>query len=56
MVSGGDGDRGQVFLDGARWTVRLRDGRVHEGLRVRVVDRDGLELVAEAAEPEEEAP
>ncbi|WP_254711673.1 nodulation protein NfeD [Streptomyces sp. TRM64462] len=47
-----DGDTGQVFVDGAWWTVRLREGRVREGEEVRVVDRDGLNLVVEPTEPE----
>lgn len=55
-VRGADGDSGQVLLDGAWWTVRVREGRVREGQEVRVVDRDGLHLVVEPAEDEEDPP
>ncbi|MFI2432486.1 nodulation protein NfeD [Streptomyces sp. NPDC018693] len=41
-----EGDGGQVFLDGAWWTVRSHDAsRLAEGDAVRVVGQDGLTLV-----------
>ncbi|MGW0393413.1 NfeD family protein [Streptomyces sp. NPDC003042] len=43
---------GQVLLEGAWWTVRGREAPVAEGQRVRVVARDGLDLIVENAEPD----
>lgn len=40
---------GLVLLDGAWWTVRGRDAPVTEEQRVRVVARDGLDLIVERA-------
>ncbi|OAH09874.1 NfeD family protein [Streptomyces jeddahensis] len=42
---------GQVLLEGAWWTVRGRDGPLTEGQYVRVVDREGLDLIVDSAEP-----
>ncbi|MBA9005208.1 NfeD family protein [Thermomonospora cellulosilytica] len=44
------GDSGQVFLEGAWWTVHGRDAPVEKGRSVRVVGRDGLELIVENAD------
>ncbi|WP_338894910.1 nodulation protein NfeD [Streptomyces sp. TG1A-60] len=49
VVSRIEGGAGQVLLDGAWWTVRGRDAPVAEGRRVRVVAREGLDLVVEGA-------
>jgi membrane protein implicated in regulation of membrane protease activity len=38
--------KGQVFLEGAWWSVRSTEP-LAEGQQVRVVDMDGLELVVE---------
>ncbi|WP_222721255.1 NfeD family protein [Actinomadura sp. HBU206391] len=43
-------DTGQVLLDGAWWTVRGRETSVTKGQNVRVVDRDGLELIVANAD------
>ncbi|UQA94086.1 NfeD family protein [Streptomyces halobius] len=51
VVRHADGGTGQVLLDGAWWTVRGRDTVLTEGQHVRVVDRDGLELIVESAGP-----
>ncbi|MFE1776671.1 nodulation protein NfeD [Streptomyces sp. NPDC059008] len=51
VVRRAGGGTGQVLLDGAWWTVRGRDAALTEGQRVRVVGRDGLELIVESAEP-----
>jgi membrane-bound serine protease (ClpP class) len=50
------GATGQVLLEGAWWTVRAREGPLAEGQRVRVVGRDGLNLIVEAAGPGEDRP
>ncbi|MFG3496544.1 nodulation protein NfeD [Streptomyces sp. NPDC047928] len=50
-VRGADGATGQVLLDGAWWTVRGREEPVREGERVRVVGREGLELIVERDRP-----
>ncbi|MDN3294001.1 nodulation protein NfeD [Streptomyces ficellus] len=47
----GDGT-GQILLDGAWWTVRGRDAPLTEGRQVRVVGREGLDLIVESAEPD----
>ncbi|MFI6012578.1 nodulation protein NfeD [Streptomyces sp. NPDC051243] len=53
VVRSAAGGTGQVWLEGAWWTVRGRDDAVvAEGRHVRVVDHDGLELIVESAEPE----
>lgn len=52
-VDGGIGN-GQVLLEGAWWTVRGRTSPVIEGQRIRVVDREGLHLIVENAEPPED--
>lgn len=52
-VDSGTGN-GQVLLEGAWWTVRSRESALTEGQRVRVVDREGLHLIAENAEPPED--
>ncbi|MET9426548.1 nodulation protein NfeD [Streptomyces sp. NPDC003036] len=44
---------GQVLLEGAWWTVRGRESPITPGQRVRVVDREGLDLIVERADPEE---
>ncbi|MFE7765345.1 nodulation protein NfeD [Streptomyces sp. NPDC057438] len=44
-----EGGAGQVRLDGVWWTVRGRDAPVVEGRRVRVVAREGLDLIVEDA-------
>jgi membrane protein implicated in regulation of membrane protease activity len=36
-----------VLLDGAWWTVRSRNAPLTPGVRIRVVDLDGLELIVE---------
>ncbi|MDP9389253.1 MAG: nodulation protein NfeD [Actinomycetota bacterium] len=41
---------GQAFVEGAWWAVRSRDGELHAGQEVRVVDVEGLDLVVEASE------
>ncbi|GAU71152.1 hypothetical protein SSP35_28_00270 [Streptomyces sp. NBRC 110611] len=51
VVRHADGAIGQVLLDGAWWTVRGHDIPLTEGQHVRVVDRDGLVLIVESAEP-----
>jgi membrane-bound serine protease (ClpP class) len=43
-----DGQRGQVFLDGAWWGVRSAGGPLAEGTTVRVIDQDGLTLVVQS--------
>ncbi|MDO0909773.1 nodulation protein NfeD [Streptomyces sp. DT2A-34] len=45
------GGTGQVWLEGAWWTVRGRDAPVAEGQHIRVVDHVGLELIVEPVEP-----
>lgn len=45
---------GQVLLDGAWWTVRGRDAPVVKGRQVRVVGRDGLDLLVENTESPED--
>lgn len=43
---------GEIRVRGERWKARLRDdaaARVEEGMRVRVVGRDGLTLIVIAA-------
>jgi membrane-bound serine protease (ClpP class) len=52
-VNRAEGDTGQIQLDGTWWTVRGRDGPVTEGQNIRIVDRDGLELIAENADDPE---
>ncbi|WP_244283255.1 NfeD family protein [Streptomyces flavidovirens] len=49
-----DGGTGQVLLEGAWWTVLGRKSPVTEGQHIRVVDRDGLRLIVENAEPPED--
>lgn len=56
VVRHAESGTGQVLLEGAWWTVRGRDGPVAEGERVRVVGTEGLDLVVESADPEEESP
>jgi membrane-bound serine protease (ClpP class) len=52
-VDGGTGN-GQVLLEGAWWTVRGRESPVTEGQRIRVVDREGLHLIVDSADPPED--
>ncbi|MDT0344882.1 NfeD family protein [Streptomyces litchfieldiae] len=52
VVRRAEGGTGQVLLEGAWWTVRGRTGPVTEGRRVRVVGREGLELIVDSAEEE----
>jgi membrane-bound serine protease (ClpP class) len=47
VVRTADGLIGQVLLDGAWWTVRSRNAPLTPGVRIRVVDLDGLELIVE---------
>lgn len=49
-----DAGRGQVWLEGAWWTVRGRGAPLAAGQRVRVVDQEGLELVVEPEGPGED--
>jgi membrane-bound serine protease (ClpP class) len=49
-VNRAEGDIGRILLDGTWWTVRGRAAPVTEGQNVRIVDRDGLELIAEKAD------
>lgn len=49
-----DGGTGLVLLEGAWWTVLGRKSPVTEGQHIRVVDRDGLRLIVESAEPPED--
>ncbi|MET9803564.1 NfeD family protein [Streptomyces sp. NPDC006368] len=44
---------GQVLLEGAWWTVRGREAPITLGQRVRVVKREGLNLIVEGTDPEE---
>ncbi|MFE9628995.1 nodulation protein NfeD [Streptomyces sp. NPDC006527] len=50
VVRRADGGSGQVWLEGAWWTVRDRTAPVTEGEHVRVVDVDGLDLIVERAD------
>jgi membrane-bound serine protease (ClpP class) len=51
LVRVADGATGSAFLEGAWWTVRSMSKPLVAGARVRVVGREGLELLVE---PEEE--
>lgn len=51
LVRVANGPTGSAFLDGAWWTVRSMSKPLVPGARVRVVGREGLELLVE---PEEE--
>lgn len=44
-------ETGQVFFDGALWRARTTGHRFEPGEHVRVVDRDGLELIVEPQHP-----
>lgn len=44
-----DGTTGQAWVEGAWWTVRTRGAALRPGQTVRIVDRDGLELLVEDA-------
>lgn len=44
-VQGAAGGRGQAFVEGAWWNVRSDSGPLEDGMTVRVVDIDGLDLV-----------
>ncbi|MFC9915018.1 nodulation protein NfeD [Streptomyces sp. NPDC127197] len=50
VVVRADGGTGQVWLEGAWWTVRGRTAPVTAGQHVRVVDIDGLDLIVERAD------
>ncbi|MFD7282572.1 nodulation protein NfeD [Streptomyces sp. NPDC059862] len=50
VVVRADGGTGQVWLEGAWWTVRDRTAPVTAGQHVRVVDIDGLDLIVERAD------
>jgi membrane-bound serine protease (ClpP class) len=39
----------QAFIEGAWWRVRLREGSLHVGQQVTIIEADGLELIAEPA-------
>ncbi|WP_267245651.1 NfeD family protein [Streptomyces sp. PR69] len=56
-VAAARGDRAQVLLEGAWWTVRSRDGSpLVNGAWVRVVAREDLDLVVEPAPPPGRSP
>lgn len=46
-VARADGRRGQAFLDGAWWNVRSSGAPLQPGMRVRVDEVEGLDLVGE---------
>jgi membrane-bound serine protease (ClpP class) len=50
MVRSATGPAGQVFVEGAWWNVRTRGEPLREGITVRVVGIEGLDLVVEQLE------
>jgi membrane-bound serine protease (ClpP class) len=55
-VKGVQGDRAQVVVQGVWWGARSTGPQLREGQRVRVVEMDGLELVVEPEEGQQERP
>lgn len=49
-----DRETGQVWFDGALWRARSDDHRFAQGDRVRIVERDGLDLLVEPYQPQPE--
>jgi membrane-bound serine protease (ClpP class) len=54
VVESASGTTGQAMVEGAWWNVRTRGDQLRRGATVRVIDVEGLDLVVEARETEQD--